>query len=178
MLPPKGDPRRPLHLAVRSARVLGILFVLIGLCGTLPAVLGLRGAGGLNGPLMATTVLGIGVLLLYLGPGICYLVFASYLSNYRRWAVTAALILAALHTLLIVLGIVAIALRIVASGPDVRSGILPLAIAMLVLLAMGQMIYHLVLSYESVKHRPFGRESYEGFTPIFPTDRQPPPPSV
>ena len=31
MLPPKGDPRRPLHLAVRSTRLLGVASVLCGL---------------------------------------------------------------------------------------------------------------------------------------------------
>ena len=33
-LPPRGDPRRPLHLAVRSMWVLGVMLVLLGLCGS------------------------------------------------------------------------------------------------------------------------------------------------
>jgi hypothetical protein len=175
MLPPKGDPRRPLHLAVRSARVLGILFVLLGLCGTLPLML----AGGWAGPGMMTGIIGIAVLLIYFGPGICYLVFASYLSNYRPWAVTATLVVASLHTLLVLLAFIGIVVRVLGAGggSGMNVGVIPLAIALLVVLAMGQMIYHLVLSYESVRHPPFGRETaYQGFAPIFPTDRPPPPP--
>jgi hypothetical protein len=51
-LPPKGDPRRPLVLGVRSTRLFGIIFLLFGLCSSLPMLLmprsfiGMRGAGG------------------------------------------------------------------------------------------------------------------------------------
>ena len=44
-LPPKGDPQRPLALAVRSTRILGILFIGLGLCGTLPMMLAPAAAG-------------------------------------------------------------------------------------------------------------------------------------
>jgi hypothetical protein len=181
-LPPKGDPRRPLHLAVRSARVLGVAMVVLGLCGTLPMLLGIGGVGA------ATTLFMVGSSLFYFGPGIGYLVLASYLSDYRRWAVTALLVIVSLQTLLALAGTV-VAVFLVMNEADQRDAFLaiPAAIVVLLFLALGQMIVHLVKSYDSVNHPPYGREGlYQGFSPVFPAvsparfadPTTPPPPGV
>jgi hypothetical protein len=46
--------------------------------------------------------------------------------------------------------------------------LIPIGIVTLFLLGLGQMLYHLILAYESVKHPPFGREGAQGFSPVFP----------
>jgi hypothetical protein len=172
-LPRKGDPRRPLHLAVRSARVLGVLFVLLGLCGTSSMLY--VGRGGPSVGAMPTVFL-IGAVLFYLVPGACYLVFSTFLANYRPWAVTATLVVTALHFLLVLVAGGGTVMTFF-TAPMVTPGMWAMAgIFALVLLALGQMVYHLIKSFESVRHPPFGREVREGFTPVFPTTPTAPPP--
>jgi hypothetical protein len=77
-LPPKGDPQRPLALAVRSTRVLGILFIGIGALGMLPTfTMGMRGARGATLSVAAMAGVIVTTTLIYFGPGALYLVCSN-----------------------------------------------------------------------------------------------------
>lgn len=83
-LPPKGDPRRPLYLAIRSTRMLAIFFLLFGIFGA-AALFIPRGMSS-----RAQTLITILTLMAYIGPGAAYLVFSIYLKQLRFWAVVGA----------------------------------------------------------------------------------------
>ena len=119
-IPRKGDPRRPLYLAVSSMRLLGVIFLFVG------------------------------AMLLYLIPlsrfaqilcalccaiGALYLVFSFFLKRYQPWAVTASLILAGFHELI---GTVWTIYKLN-------------AITLAWIVAIGQTIWHLSLSYGSIR---------------------------
>jgi hypothetical protein len=163
MLPPKGDPRRPLHLAVRSARVLGVMFLLLGLIGVVP-VLFRFGPMGASAPVMLILV----ASLMYFGPATCYLVFASFLAAYRPWAVTATLVVALLNTLLMLLVTCGVVIASLAAPSFEWAMAAIVGVFVLFLIALGQMLYHLIRSYPAVKLPPFGREGAQGFAPVFP----------
>ena len=68
-LPPRGNPRRPLHLAVRSTRLLGIILVCFGAFSMFPMLLMFRRGVG-----MSPTWMQLSVAVFYLAPGILFLV--------------------------------------------------------------------------------------------------------
>src|SRR4051794_36541367 len=94
-LPVKGDIRRPLALAIRSTRLLGVMFIVMGLFATLPFLL-MRG-GRSAGMEWMYVLLGAIALFFYMGPGVVYLLCALSMKRGRAWAVTTALILAGLQ---------------------------------------------------------------------------------
>jgi hypothetical protein len=157
-LPPKGDPRRPLHLAVRSTRVLAGLFIALGSCGLLPMLLyGLR-FGRLRGSVF--------FLLFYLGPGAAYLVFSIYLKQRKFWAVVCALILTSIYLTLTLFGAAMFAYMIVREPARAEDGwmTIPVALLLLVILALAQLVFHLIRSFEAIKYIP--PEEQHGFEPI------------
>lgn len=160
-LPQKGDPRRPLHLAIRSIRLLGIIFLLLGSCVSivffLPAA---RGRGAKLGGLLA--------MLVYVGPGVAYLIFSIFLKERKFWAVVAALVLASLQLIVVLVSGIVIGASVATRGIGPRTGdLLGFVFALgLVGLALSQLIYHLALSFESIKYIPL--EVQRGFEPVMP----------
>ena len=170
-LPPKGDLRRPLHFAVRSMWVLGILFLLFGTCG-LSSFLTFTTAPPAGGRAVSfdwvRVLIAVSVLLFYLIPGALYIFFAVYLRRHRMWAVVAALVLASIHTLFIVIGVIGMVVQILLGKaqdmPALARAIMG-AVALLVLAAFAQLLYHLSRSFRALPMPPFGTES-RGFEPL------------
>lgn len=161
-LPPKGDPRRPLHLAVRSLRVLGVILVLFSLCTLGPTTLPmLRSGRGGPGNFPVFLVLAV---LVYLVPGVLYLVFSIFLARRERWAVIGGLVLASVHGALSLLALVSMAL-VAATGQVPGPAVIPLVVMALVVVALAQLIYHLARSFEAIRYPPFGVEE-RGFEPL------------
>src|SRR5437588_11007671 len=135
---PIGDPRRPLLLAIRSTRLVGLVFTILGML-----VVGLMGvsvprarSGGFLPALLA--LMGF----IYLIPGILYIVFSVFLARRQPWAVVATIILAALHAVLAALALVAAIL----TQNMIQIGITALWVA-----AMAQLIFHLSKSFDSIR---------------------------
>ena len=83
-LPAKGDPRRPLHLAASSMRVMGILFLVLSTCAMYPLIGMTRSVarGTSSGALSTTTPMRIGIAVgvmgfFYVLPAIGYILFWS-----------------------------------------------------------------------------------------------------
>jgi hypothetical protein len=162
-LPPKGDPRRPLYLAIRSTRVLAAIFLLFGSFAVFPLVVGGVMLGGLSAIATAS------FFVFYMGPGVVYLLCSIYLKRRQFWAVLVSLVLASIQLLLALTGMVFL---FVALNQMSRIGnftfllwaIIPIA---LIILALAQLIYHLILSFEAIKYIPI--EEQRGFEPILPS---------
>jgi len=158
-LPPKGDPRRPLHLAVRSMRLLGGILLLFTSCMALSVGMTLIRLG----PKMLTSPLMFIGMLLYFVPGVCFFVFAHYLKRRQAWAVVASICLAGVGCLFMLIGLFGLA---VISTSQSRGGapmLIPAGIMLLILAALGQLIYHLARSFEAIKYMP---PEERGFEPI------------
>ena len=152
-LAPVGDPRRPLQLAIRSSRLLGIIFTLIGVI--VCAVFGLtssRMAGRMIGMRSMFQML---VALVYLVPGVLYLVFAVFIGKRQPWAIVGTMVLSGLH------GVMAL---IACIGAAIGGNIIGLVICVLWLSAMAQLMYHLSKSFESI--RADAEYSPRGFEPL------------
>ena len=145
-LPPKGDPQRPLALAVRSTRVLGIVFIGIGALGMLPTfTMGMRGARGATLSVAMMAVVIVTTTLIYFGPGALYLVCSNFIARRRKWAIVTAMVLAGIQILLICVGLVMVTMLYFSAAPQTRSSavFIPLALTLLILLALAQLEYHL-----------------------------------
>ena len=158
-LPPTGDPRRPLHLAIRSMRLLGGLFVLLGLCAVMPALL-VRGG-------MATSVFTAFAGLVYGVPGALYIVCCVYLARHKAWAVTLGIVLASLQILVAVVGASAafVAMFRPGAGMGGTPSVVPVVFMLFVLAALAQLIYHLARSYAALHLPPVGAD-VRGFEPL------------
>jgi hypothetical protein len=154
-LPARGDPRRPLQLAVRSTRLLAGLFLMLGTCAI--STMLIRG-----GPMRRGAALDLGVLLIYVGPGALYLIVSMYLQRRRFWAVVVGLVLASIQ-LFFTVGGAAMLLFAVVRGASIS--IIPIVLVVFVMLALGQLIYHLALSFEAIKYEPPGQNPH-GFEPL------------
>jgi hypothetical protein len=165
-VPPRGDPQRPLHLAIRSIRVLALLFLLVASCG-----FGSILAAGRRMPF----IVGGAILVFYFLPGIAYVFFAIYMKQRKFWAVVAALVLASLQCFV---ALIALAMSIVLTfhaGGD-PSAIIGLVTTAFVFAALAQLVYHLAKSFESIKYVPI--EMQRGFEalpvqPIVPAETSP-----
>ncbi len=138
-LPPKRDPSRPLHQAVRLARIIGaigLLFGLIVLAGALTAPAGQAGGQKVVGLVTA------GIYTLF---GVALIVLAAKIRRQRLWAIVVMMALAGLC-----LGVVSVALfETVLSviGGNRPSGIyLVIGIELLLAAAFGKLMYDLLLS--------------------------------
>ncbi len=152
-LPPRGDLRRPLYLAASSCRVLGVLALLSSTCMGVPFIrlLG-RGGRGLFPSAVMLVMLG-----LYAGVGTAYLVFAHFIRRRRPWAVVAALSLTGVVALFVAVGVIGGLIGVIASGPG--GGPPPITVAvlgipLLILAALGQLIYHLSKSFAAIRLAP------------------------
>ena len=161
-LPPRGDPRRPLHLAIRSTRLLGVVLLLFGTCALAPFMYMLLSGSGAAAsmPPAWTTMM---IVLLYLGPGMLYMVLSVFLGRRQHWAVVCSLVLSSLLAIFFLVAFTGFAVSLL-SNPQPSNVVLG-AIISLFALAVGQLIYHLSKSFEAIRHPPFGQE-IRGFEPL------------
>ena len=161
-IPPKGDPQRPLHLAIRSCRAVGGLFFLSGLGAAAnvflnPTRKGLPSIGAILGAIAQ------------FGPGVAFYVLAYFLKKRHIWAVVLALVLASIAFVITLASFVmlwwATHLTPIAM-PIGRIGLILLAIVGLVLLEMGRLIYQLARSFDAIRYLPEAER--RGFEPILP----------
>ncbi len=165
-LPPKGDPQRPLHLAVRSTRVLGILFLALGLWGTVPMFLaGMRSARPVS--TFGMGVIALSMVFIHFGPGALYLVCSVFLARRRTWAVITAMIIAGVQLayMLLAFAFGGLALNLF-SAPAAPSALVLVAfgVSMLIFLALAQLEYHLSKCFEAIRLAPI--EVQRGFDPL------------
>src|SRR5436305_12052178 len=100
-IPPKGNPARPLALAVNAARVLGVVCIALGALSILPLVL-LSGGQGSSRLLILVVA---GVAMVFVVPGILYVVLAAYLKNRKTWAAITLLAIGGMHAILMALSL-------------------------------------------------------------------------
>jgi hypothetical protein len=158
-LPPKGDPQRPLHLATRLTRVLGTLFVVLGLLSVLPYVLMVRGRGLSGLPVFMAS----GVMF-HVSHGAVYLVGSIFLARRKRWAVVVALAIDALDLALAAFGLVMVLIY----APWVKEPLVLVPIGMLALFAyvFAALGYYLSKSFRAIREAP--PELNRGFEPLPP----------
>jgi hypothetical protein len=119
-----------MHLAIRSCQGLGLLFIILGLFG----VVGLAAAHTRAGIVGSLTV------ILFFGlPGVMYVITAIYMRRRQPWAVIVGLVVASLDGLFALLALLGSLMNVT------RSPVLAI-IALLWVLAMGQLIYQLAKS--------------------------------
>jgi hypothetical protein len=160
-LPPKGDPRRPLYLAIRSSRAFGIIFFLFGCVTVLPLAVTVGRLGFSFWILFQFA----SVVFVTFGPGVTYLVIAFYLKRRRRWAIVTGIVVASIQLLIVLAATGFLAVYLFNEGPRMEDALLiPAAIVGLAILALGQLIHHLAQSFEAVKHVPI--EEQRGFEPL------------
>jgi hypothetical protein len=151
--------------------VLAGIFLLFGTCTTVPlAFSGFRGGAGSLG-------IALGALF-YVAPGAAYLVLMIYLKRRRFWAVVATIVVAAVQCLFMLMGMV-FGLIFAARGNAPAVTYVVAAFLAFVCLALAQLIYHLALSFDAIKHLPLDEQ--RGFEPLMVTpvveSRLPTPPT-
>jgi hypothetical protein len=139
ILPPAGDPRRPLYLAIRSTRLLGVMFLLLGFVTPLPTLR--RNPNLLDLP---TSV--INTSLTHLVPGMLYLISAVLLRRRRRSAVISALGLVTVHCVMIAGSLAAYSGLLVSQTQDPQFLIFALVVSLLAMAGLGQLIFQLARS--------------------------------
>jgi hypothetical protein len=157
-IPPKGDPLRPLHLAIHWTRVLGGLLVVFATCVTIAFVLR-------RGPMRGNSVPAFYFIFVvfYLLPGACFIVFSIFLARRRAWAVVASLCLASVGCLVVLGAIGVMIVLIVANRAADWRVMIPIGVMALILAALGQLIYHLARSFEAIHYTA---PAERGFEPI------------
>ena len=167
-LPPKGHPDRPLRLAARTMLVLGVLLLLMATC-----VGGVAGTAMFNARNSGRPTPGPGVFLLvallavYVLPGATMILCWHHLKEYRRWAVIVGLVVAGLALAVSLLGLVSNVIGLLVSD---RGSVGGLIMAMLFLAAFGQLLYHLIKSFEAIRLHEQGQTQGHGFQPIYDAD--------
>jgi peptidoglycan/LPS O-acetylase OafA/YrhL len=146
-LPPPGDPRRPLQLAIRSTRLLGVLFILLGLITPLPTLHSNPNVFELPWPVVASS-------LIQMVPGLLYLVCAVLLKRRRRSAVISALGLVAVHCVMVAGSLAAYSELLVSQTQDFGFLIGALLVMLLAMAALGQLFFHLTKSLKIVYPQP------------------------
>ena len=163
-IPPKGDPRRPLHLAIRSMRLLGGMLVLFATCVTIAFVLR-------RGPMRGSSVPAFYFIFVvfYLLPGTCFIVFSIFLARRRMWAVVASLCLASVGCLVALGATGVMIVLIVANRAADWGAMIPIGVMALIVAALGQLIYHLARSFAAVRYTA---PEERGFEPIMMNETQ------
>ena len=146
--PRRSDPRRPLALAVRSTRAIGIVLLLFTVATAAPLLMSRR-MFALGAPFMIMQLLG---LMMYLAPAVIYLICSMFLQRRQFWAVVLALVIASIQLLLMLLAV--IMLFAVSSLNQSPFLLIPIGIFALFILALAQLIYHLARSFEAIKFVP------------------------
>ena len=138
-LPALDDALRPVYLAVRSLRLLGVLFILLGLVTPVPAIK--HGYSPAEIPLAV-----IVTALSHAIPGVLYLLSAALLLRGRRSAVFTGMGLAMAHFILVAGNLAAYVQFLVLGGTSLNFLFMALTIGFLTVAALAQLMYHLVKS--------------------------------
>src|SRR4051794_14187276 len=138
-IPPADDPLRPVCLAARSLRLLGVLFVLIGLVTPFTAL-------RQGYPVTALPPAVIITALTHFVPGVLYHLCAALLLRGRRAGVFAAMGLAMAHFILVAGNLAAYTQMLILGGTSVEFLFVALTVGFLTVAALAQLMYHLVKS--------------------------------
>lgn len=166
-LSPKGDPQRPLQLAIRTTRSLGALFLVLGGCASIPLFIeGFRAPAPGAAAAAPSIWRSLFSLLFYLGPGILYLVFSIFLARRRLWALIATMALAGVQVILmaIAMAVLLVMLSSFAGGAPSAMVWIPLAIMVVLIAAIGQLIYYCARSFPVIRQPLI--EQQRGFEPL------------
>jgi hypothetical protein len=168
-LPPRGDPQRPLYLAIRSMRLLGLVFVVFGLVAVVLAWLALGRL--INTPTVSWLGLAMAALIYFI-PGVLYFVFAIFLTHRQSWAVAGGMVVAIVQFPFALLALVTVIVRGVHA--------FPLLLAGLWVAALIQLIYHLSKSRQALRLEAVtGARGFETLPPqIVPPAPMAPPPAM
>jgi hypothetical protein len=158
-LPPKGDPTRPMYLAIRSMRLLGIIIVLFSLLMFIP-VIALRGSGGAG---IGFSILFIIMALVYLIPGLLFILCSIFLKRRQAWAIIVGIILSSIVLLMSIFGLIAGLFQMV-TGNSEPFMLVQLIISLIFVAAFAQLIFHLSKSFESL--RVLNMSVQRGFEPL------------
>jgi len=138
-IPPADDALRPVLLAARSLRLLGVLFIVIGAVTPVPALKAGHSIVALPPAVVITT-------LTHVVPGVLYHLCAALLLRGRRAGVFAAMGLAMAHFILVAGNLAAYTQMLILGGTSVEFLFLALTIGFLTVAALAQLMYHLVKS--------------------------------
>lgn len=151
-LPPVGDPVRPVYLAARSLRLLGTLFVVIGLLTLVLAMKNSRAPARLPPGTIVTA-------LSHAVPGVLYLLSAALLLRGTRAGVFAAMGLAMAHFILVVGNLAKFVQLLVLREAPPRFLFIALTVGFLTVAALAQLMYHLVKSLRVLRAPKSGTET-------------------
>ena len=162
-LPPRGDVRRPMHLAVRSMWVFGSVLLLVGLCGIGGSLFSL--AGGATVPPHIGLLQLLGATFYWL-PGVLFIVFAVYLQRRQFWAVVGGMVVACVELLLLLMGLAVLLVFHFAPHSDLpRAFLIVIGVMAVAAAALAQLVYHLARSFQAIREPPYGKEQH-GFEPV------------
>lgn len=138
-IPPKGDPDRPLGLAVNAARTMGGISIAVGLMAGCFIFADLGEAP----PGFRATIWILGFIMagLCLVPGVLYFVFASRLRAYKGWAAVVLLVMASLQTLLLALNLARGLLQLAASKESSAGDVVLIFIVIFFLVGVLLIVY-------------------------------------
>lgn len=162
MIPTKGDPARPVALAVNAARTLGVLLIVVAVL-VLAASGLIRSVG--DSPLVLIVL--AGVVGVYGVPGALFIVFAGQLKQRKSWAAIVLIVMGGLVALLSAVAVASGAVRMAAADPGDAAGALgPVVFAAAILASAVLLIVHAARSLASI--RVFGQSPNApiGFQPI------------
>ena len=130
--------------------------------------MGMRGAGGATLSIATMALIVVTATLTYFGPGALYLVCSNFIARRRKWAIVTAMALAGIQILLICAGLVTLTTVYFSPAPQARSSavLIPLALTLLILLALAQLEYHLWRCFEAIRLAPVDMQ--RGFEPLQP----------
>jgi hypothetical protein len=160
-LPPKGDPRRPLHLAIRSTRLLGGFFVALGLFSLVPMLISAQA-----GRMVGMSAYFMAGAMVYAVPGALYILCSIYLGRRQFWAVVAGLVLASIQLIFVLFAVFGAVVSLASSQNSLPVFFwIMVGLLAFVGLALAQLVYHLSKSFEAIKH-PAPGEEVRGFEPV------------
>jgi hypothetical protein len=136
-LPPRDDPHRPLQLAIRSLQTLGVACVIFGF-------LVVAGGAIFNPYHLYRWAFWIGGILLWLGPGVVYVVCIGPLRRHRLPALVVALITAA-GQMLLAAGLFVANFFLTPLSP------IPIVLSGLWVVALAQLLLHLGGGFAAMK---------------------------
>ena len=145
--PPSADPLRPLHLAIRSTRLLGF-------CSAVFGFVFLMAFGYFNRyRIYAHWGVGLGLVVWFV-PGVLLMVCAMQLRQRRRGAAVVAMLITSVHALFALAALV---------GSCTLSPVSPIPILMsaLWLAASVQLVIHLRISLSLLEHDADRRKGFE-----------------
>jgi hypothetical protein len=146
-LPPRGDPRRPLHLAIRGTRILGYILISIGSLVLIPFLSNLqKGTPRLEYLELSS---------FYMIPGIIYLMCAIFLRRRQMLAAILAIAHAAAQLILLLVILVLSFIDFQKVPPAQRPAeLIIFPLELIVILAFIRLIYYLSKSFEAIKNPP------------------------